>query len=167
MECGWIIDQNVCNDQSISSARVTSMPLCQLYQEAIRIQATLRCKFPRLLMMGDLDSGRMDLDTAARALNMPRASRYCRMKVASTAFQKVSNDIAAGLSKQALRETLARSRQCPAIQSTVHSYTASAHCLACLARWRVVFVLPGNRGPRPDGGAIFSGKARVPLHNAS
>jgi AraC-like DNA-binding protein len=59
----------------------------------------------RMLIMGDLDSGRMDSDSAARALNMSRASLYRRLKEENTSFQVIKNEIVEGLAKQALRET--------------------------------------------------------------
>ena len=59
----------------------------------------------RMLIMGDLDSGRMDSDTAARALNMSRASLYRRLRAENTSFQAIKNEIVEQLAKRALRET--------------------------------------------------------------
>jgi len=59
----------------------------------------------RMLIMGDLDSGRMDSDSAARALHMSRASLYRRLREEHTSFRAIRNDIVESLAKTALRET--------------------------------------------------------------
>ncbi len=59
----------------------------------------------RMLIMGELDSGRMDSDTVARTLNISRASLYRRLREEHTTFQAIRNEIIERLAKRALKET--------------------------------------------------------------
>ena len=59
----------------------------------------------RMLIMGNLDSGQLDSDTVARALNMSRATLYRRLRLENTSFQSIKNGIVEQLAKRALRET--------------------------------------------------------------
>lgn len=120
--------------------------------------------------MGDLDSGRMDFDTAAGALNMSRDSLNRRMNVASTAFQAINNDSVAGLPKQALRESETDSAisQIPPMLG----YSELSAFVHGFRKWLGMPTAPASWVARDPGftawwAALFSGKARVPPHNAS
>ena len=100
--------------------------------------------------MEDLDSGRMDSDTAARALKLSRESLYRSLKVASTSFQAINNDIVAGLSKQTLRETDSAISQI-ALMLGYSEHSAFVHSFSQLVGMRPCAYRAGEWGCQGSG----------------
>jgi AraC-like DNA-binding protein len=86
----------------------------------------------RMLIMGELDSGRMDSDTVARTLNMSRASLYRRLREERTTFQAIRNEIIERLAKKALKETDSPISQI-ALMLGYSEHSAFAHSFTRLA----------------------------------